>query len=63
MNLSIEKLFSIKEVAKALNVSTRTVTRYIETGKLKASKIGAWRIKEVDLNKFLEQTSNLKNNI
>lgn len=59
MDTNIDKLFTIEEVAKILRVSTRSVNRYIETGKLKASKIGVWRIKEVDLNEFLENTSNL----
>lgn len=57
----IEKLFTIEEVAKILRVHTRTVTRYIEAGKLRASKIGVWRIKQSDLNAFLEKTSNTKN--
>jgi len=56
----IEKLFTIEEVAKILRVHARTVTRYIETGKLRASKIGFWRIKQSDLNDFLEETSNVK---
>lgn len=56
-----EKLLTIEEVAKILRVSTRSVTRYIESGKLKASKIGVWRIKRSDLDNFLEQTSNQKN--
>lgn len=58
MDTNIDKLFTIEEVAKILRVSTRSVTRYIETGKLKASKIGVWRIKESDLKTFLEDTSN-----
>ena len=56
----IEKLFTIEEVAKILRVHTRTVTRYIEAGKLRASKIGVWRIKQSDLNAFLEKTSNIR---
>lgn len=59
---SHEKLLTIEEVAEALRVSTRSVTRYIESGKLRASKIGVWRIKESDLNTFLEETSNVKKN-
>lgn len=59
MDTNIDKLFTIEEVAKILRVSTRSVTRYIETGRLKASKIGVWRIKETDLNAFLEDTSNI----
>jgi excisionase family DNA binding protein len=58
----IEKLFTIEEVAKILRVHMRTVTRYIETSKLRASKIGVWRIKQSDLNAFLDKTSNLKEN-
>ncbi|MBI2123812.1 MAG: helix-turn-helix domain-containing protein [Candidatus Wildermuthbacteria bacterium] len=54
------KLLTIEEAAEILRVSTRTVIRYIQSGKLKASKIGVWRIKEMDLNEFLEKTSNLK---
>ena len=53
-----EKLLKIEEVAEMLRVSTRTITRYIEDGKLKASRIGNWRIKESHLNKFLKDTSN-----
>lgn len=52
----IEKLFTIEEIAKILRVHTRTVTRYI----LKASKLGVWRIKQSDLNAFLEETSNVR---
>ncbi|MDE2218713.1 MAG: helix-turn-helix domain-containing protein, partial [Patescibacteria group bacterium] len=42
----IEKLFTIEEIAEILRVHTRTVTRYIESGRLKASKLGVWRIKQ-----------------
>ena len=56
----IEKLFTIEEVAKILRVHTRTVTRYIEAGKLKAFKIGVWRIRQSDLNAFLDESSNIE---
>ena len=61
MSDRIEKLLTIEEVADILRVSNRTIVRYIESGKLKASKIGVWRIKESDVHLFLEETSN-KNN-
>jgi excisionase family DNA binding protein len=60
MSNSVDKLLTIEEVANILRVSTRTIIRYIESGKLKASKIGAWRIKESNVNLFLEETSNKK---
>jgi len=55
-----EKLLTAEEAAKILRVSYRSIVRYIEQGKLKASKIGMWRIKQSDLDEFLERTSNLK---
>jgi len=60
MEKNPDKLLTIEEVAEILRVSTRSVTRYIESGRLVASKIGVWRIKQSDLNKFLEETSNIK---
>ena len=56
----IDKLLTIEEVAKILRVSTRTVNRYIESGRLRASRIGQWRIKESDLEKFLKENLNEK---
>ena len=56
----IDKLLTIREVAEILRVSERSVNRYIEAGKLKASKIGQWRIKESDLEKFLNKYANVK---
>jgi len=55
-----DKLLTIKEVAQILRVSKRSVNRYIESGKLKASKIGQWRIKQSDLDEFLEKNLNIK---
>lgn len=54
-----DKLLTVKEVANYLRVSERSVLRYIEAGRLKASKVGWWRIKQSDLDNFLKETSNL----
>lgn len=56
----MEKLFTLKETARILRVSERTIMRYLKSGKLKASKVGQWRIKESDLEKFLKENSNKK---
>jgi len=56
----IDKLLTIEEVAKILRVSTRTVNRYIESSRLKASKIGQWRISQKDLEEFLIKSKNIK---
>lgn len=53
-----DKLLTIKEVAKYLRVSERSVLRYIEAGRLKATKIGYWRISENNLNEFIRRNSN-----
>lgn len=55
-----DNLLTAEEAAKILRVSYRSIVRYIEKGKLTASKIGMWRIKRSDLDKFLEETSNQK---
>jgi len=60
MSKQEDRLLTIEEVAEMLRVSPRSVNRYIESGRLKASKIGVWRIKQSDLDKFLEETSNIK---
>lgn len=59
----MDKLLTIKEVAEYLRVSERSVLRYIEAGRLRASRIGQWRIKESDLEKFLKENSNTKRKI
>ena len=55
----MEKLFTLKETAKILRVSERTIMRYLKSGKLKASKVGQWRIKQSDLENFLKRNSNI----
>jgi excisionase family DNA binding protein len=54
-----DKLLTIKEVAKYLRVSERSVLRYIEAGRLKATKVGWWRVKQSDLEVFLDKNSNI----
>ena len=59
-NPSKEKLYSLQEVAKILRVSDRSVFRYIESRKLRATKIGYWRISEVDLTSFIMLNENIR---
>jgi predicted site-specific integrase-resolvase len=66
----VEKLYSIQGVKEKLGVSDTTVYKYINSGVLKASKIGReaspehdtrqWRVKESDLNKFMESNDDKK---
>lgn len=53
-----EKYLTLRQVAKILDVSERSMFRYIHSGRLKATKIGFWRIKEEDLKNFVKQSSN-----
>lgn len=55
-----EKLYNLKEVAKLLRVSERSIFRYIHSGKLQATKIGYWRVSESGIKKFLKDNSNSK---
>lgn len=55
-----EKLHNLKEVAKMLSVSERSVYRYIHSKRLRASKVGYWRISDDDVKKFLADNANDK---
>jgi excisionase family DNA binding protein len=51
----MEKLYTLPEIAEILKVSRKSVYRYIESGKLKASKgTGQWRIKQSNLDTLLK---------
>lgn len=51
--------YRIEDVAKKLGISVRSVFRYIHEGKLKATKIGFWRIIQKDLDDFIARSSNV----
>jgi excisionase family DNA binding protein len=52
----IPKFFTITQVAELLGVCTRTVRRWIDTGRLVAHRFGgAVRIADQDLRAFLSQ--------
>jgi excisionase family DNA binding protein len=55
----MEKLMTVEEVARYLRVSERTLFRYIKSKKLRATRIGQWRITEHDLKDFLRKMSNV----
>ena len=48
------KLYTLKDLAKMLKVTERTMHSYIKGGKLKGQKIaGRWQISERNLQAFL----------
>lgn len=54
----MEKFLTVKEVADRLNVCERTIIRNIKQKKLRAAKIGHWRVKEADVEVFFNLNAN-----
>lgn len=52
--------YSLKEVADILGVSVRSLYRYIDDEKLRAVKVGYWRVYKEDLDKFLRKVENIR---
>lgn len=49
------KLYTLLELSEILNVTVRSLYNYINSGKLKAVKIGGeWRVTEKNLMDFIE---------
>jgi len=52
-----ERLLRPDEVAEMLQVSRRTVVRWLKEGRLKGVRVGRlWRVREEDLEAFLGTT-------
>lgn len=51
-----EPTLTIKELAKYLNVTERTIYNLLERGELPGFKVGAnWRFRKEDIDKWIEQ--------
>lgn len=57
----MESFLTVEEAAEKLKVCRRTVIRHIKSNKLRASKMGHWRIKEKDLEAFFDGNANKEN--
>ena len=54
--MASEEILEVKDVAKMLKVSTRTVIRLAERGDLTAFKIGdLWRFRRSDVDDYIRQ--------
>lgn len=54
--MASEEILDVKEVAKILKVSTRTVIRLAERGELTSFKIGdLWRFRRSDVDDYIRQ--------
>lgn len=60
--ITVQKFYTIEEVASLLKVSYITVFRWIKADKLSAYKVGKqYRIDNQDLNKFLDNSKKYGN--
>ncbi len=56
----MKKFLTVQEVQDLLEVSRGTIISWIRSGRLRAFKVGGgrlWRIRELDLKRFIEQKS------
>lgn len=59
-----DEYYTSKEVADKFKVTYLTVFRWIKSGKLKAFKVGKqYRIKQVDLDHFIQESKPERENI
>ncbi|MDD2672084.1 MAG: helix-turn-helix domain-containing protein [Syntrophales bacterium] len=56
----ISKYFTVKEVAKRLDVTEDWVRDLIQSKQFKAVKIGKWRVDPEELKKFIQARTNIK---
>lgn len=53
------KLYTLTELEDTLGVTHRTLLTYVNTGKLKAVKIGGkWKVSEANLTRFINGETN-----
>jgi len=56
----ISKYFTVKEVAKRLDVTEDWVRDLIQSKQLKAVKVGKWRVDPAELEMFIQERTNIK---
>lgn len=55
-----ERALTIKELAKYLNVTERTIYNLLERGELPGFKVGAnWRFRKEDIDKWIEDSKKM----
>lgn len=62
MELQANKIYTVKETAEILSIRRETLLKLIYAKDLEVSKLGRlWRIKKSNIDRFLDNTSNIKN--
>lgn len=54
------KLYTPKQAAKILELHPETVRKFLRQGKIKARKIGGWKITEEELQEFIKNPPQLQ---
>ncbi len=58
----IDRVMTVKEVAKYLDVHSMTIYKLVKKGEIPAFKVGGqWRFREVALSKWVERKTNQNN--
>ncbi len=58
--VDISKYFTVKEVAKRLDVTEDWIRDLIQSKQLKAVKMGKWRVDPEELKRFIQTRMNIK---
>jgi len=58
MVVNMKKYLTVRQVAERLDITQDGVRDLIQAKKIKATKIGKWRISEEDLTLFVQGRSN-----
>ena len=53
-----KKYLSVKDIAEKFGVTEEWIRDLIQAGKIKATKIGRWRVKPDDLQEFIKMRRN-----
>ena len=56
----ISRYFTVKEVAKRLDVTEDWIRDLIQLKQLKAVKMGKWRVDPAELKRFIQDRTNIK---
>jgi excisionase family DNA binding protein len=57
---NFKNYLTVKDVAKNFGVTEEWIRDLIQAKKIKATKIGRWKIKPEDLEKFIKSRRNIK---
>lgn len=60
--MSADEYFTPAQIAKRLQITERTIYRWLDDKQLKGVKLGrVWRVKAKDLEDFLRERENVQN--